>query len=224
VRIVAWNMGQKGRKTRDFMLKLEPDIALLQEAILPEEIPGYSVASTKAWEGKAWASTILSRYEDLDVDWEDRDRGAVLLAHCTIPSIGTVSMASVHARVIDRRVIPALRATFAELRSRLGNRFVVGGDFNTARLLGTAYPEQYGHAEFWREIDAWAFDCYYKLHGTEKQSFWREGLRNELMDDHILVDAETFKYVKECVVLDTKDVRQLSDHGPVLVDLTLPEA
>jgi hypothetical protein len=63
VRIVAWKMGQKGRRTRDFMLKLEPDIALLQEATLPEEIPGYLVASTRAWEGKAWAppSSLVTR-------------------------------------------------------------------------------------------------------------------------------------------------------------------
>jgi endonuclease/exonuclease/phosphatase family metal-dependent hydrolase len=40
-----------------------------------------------------------------------------------------------------------------------------------------------------------------------------------MQDDHILLDAETFEVGPECRVWDTKQVRELSDHGPVVVDL-----
>jgi len=213
-----------------FLRALDPDIALLQEAVLPVDISDtYRLRWTRAWEGKPWGSAILSRAGDLVPDWEDSSRGAVLVAHCSIPSLGRFSLASLHARIVDRRLIPALRQTFAALRPHLGGRFIVGGDLNTARAAARAWPEN-GHAEFWNTLDASEFkDCYYTLHGVERQSYWREWLRNKpptignsLMDDHVFVDAETIAYLTDCLVWDTKEIRELSDHGPVVVDLALP--
>lgn len=81
------------------------------------------------------------------------------MAHCTIPSLGPLSIASVHARVIDRRVIPPLYETFEELRPRLGHRFIVGGDLNTAREAARRWPRN-RHAEFWNDLEEWGFkDC-----------------------------------------------------------------
>src|SRR4051794_40287126 len=90
IRIVSWNLARRGKKTLDFLLGLEPDIALIQEAILPVRIDGYEVASTKAWEGKAWESAVMSRHGEPEVVWENSDRGAVLLTRCSIPLLGTI--------------------------------------------------------------------------------------------------------------------------------------
>ena len=223
MRIVSWNMAQRGRKTQDFLLSLGPDLALIQEAILPEEVPGYTKLWTPGLQNGTWGSAILSRIGEPEVLWEDNERGAVVLARCWIDGVGDVTIASLHARLGPNRegVIRPLRTTFDELRPRLGDRFIVGGDFNTARLLGRVYDKHWGHEEFWNEIDAWAWDVVFKKLGGEKQSFWRAGLRNELMDDHILVDEETFELVRDASVLDTPEVRGLSDHAPVVVDLAV---
>jgi endonuclease/exonuclease/phosphatase family metal-dependent hydrolase len=45
---------------------------------------------------------------------------------------------------------------------------------------------------------------------------------NSLQDDHVFMDATTFAFLAECLVWDTQRVRELSDHGPVVVDLKLP--
>jgi exonuclease III len=223
MRIVSWNMAQRGGETRDFLLSLEPDIALVQEALLPEEIPGYTKLWTPGWEDGTWGSAILSRIGEPELLWENNERGAVVLARCSIGGVGEVTIASLHARLGANRegVIRPLRKTVDELRPRLGDRFIVGGDFNTARLLGRVYDKHWGHEEFWTEMDAWAWDAVYRKLGEEKQSFWREGLRNELMDDHVLVDEETFDLVATASVLDTPEVRGLSDHAPVIVDLAV---
>jgi exonuclease III len=232
VRIVSWNVNQQGRDTWAFLVgTLDPDIALVQEAILPTDLPDqYQVRWTPAWPDGRWGSAVLSRFRNLEPDWEDWRRGAVLMAHCSIPSLGPVSIASVHARVnpLTHRVIPDLRETFDHLRRRLGDRFILGGDLNTAREAARRWPRN-GHLEFWRDVETWGLrDCHYLLNGVERQSFWRGVLRNRpptmdgLQDDHVFVDAETIKAVTQCFVLDTPEVRRLSDHGPVVVELTLP--
>jgi exonuclease III len=130
--------------------------------------------------------------------------------------------------VIHRRVIPPLRETFEELRRRLRGRFIVGGDLNTARAAARAWPRN-GHGEFWSDVERWGFVEPLPL-GTERQSYWRKWRRdrrptigNSLQDDHVLLDQETAGQVTDCVVWDTRRVRELSDHGPVVVDVRLPE-
>jgi exonuclease III len=234
MRIVSWNMDQWGHSASHgdawgFLWELQPDIALVQEAIVPESLPSrYQALWTRAWETRRWGTAVLCRLADLEVDWQDRSRGALVAAHCSIPPLGRVSIASLHARA-DGLVVPPLRLTFDALRTRLGDRFIVGGDLNTARAAALAWPDN-GHGEFWAELDASEFrDCHYLLHGAERQSFWRDQLRgqpltvgNALMDDHVFVDRGTLEYVKSADVLDTPEIRKLSDHGPVVVDLVLP--
>jgi len=236
VRILSWNMNQPDHvrsheQAWEFLRGLRPDIALVQEAIVPQGMRDeYRVCWTPAWEGKAWGSGVLSRLGDLDLDWGDSSRGAVLVAETTVPGLGRVSIASIHARVINRRVIPALRLTLDALRARLRDRFIVGGDLNTARAAALAWPAN-GHREFWSTLDASGFrDCYYTLHGAERQSYWREWQRNKpptvgnsLMDDHVFVDPDTVAYLTDAVVWDTREVRELSDHGPIVVDFDLPQ-
>jgi endonuclease/exonuclease/phosphatase family metal-dependent hydrolase len=227
MRVVSWNLKKQGERTWDFLWTLDPDIALVQEAVLPDVIPtGYQVRWAEALPNSRWGSAILSRLEDeLVVDWKDWTRGAMLVAHCSVPPFETVSIASIHARVMDDGVIRALRDTFDALRPYLRERFIVGGDLNTARSLADvdAY-RAYGHGEFWDDLDALGFkDCNFVHHGVEKQSFWREGLRNRLQDDHILVDTETLGYLSRADVLDdTPELRELSDHFPVVAEFTLP--
>jgi endonuclease/exonuclease/phosphatase family metal-dependent hydrolase len=151
------------------------------------------------------------------------------VAQCSLPSLGTVSVACVHARLDPNGlVIPWLRETFDDLRRHLGDRFIVGGDLNTARQAGLAWPD-HGHAEFWRDVEAWGFREPLPFNDVERQSYWREWLENKpptvgntLQDDPVFLDAETMGYVTRCRVWDTREVRRLSDHGPVIVDLAPP--
>jgi len=58
MRIVSWNMNQRGREAWAFLLgTLDPDVALVQEAIVPRDIvDDYQVLWTSAWpEGACFA-------------------------------------------------------------------------------------------------------------------------------------------------------------------------
>ena len=108
-----------------------------------------------------------------------------------------------------------------------GTRFIVGGDLNTGRSLGTAYAPKYGHGDFWNEIDAGILKEAFPGGNEERQSYWGHGddnkgpTGNTLQDDHVFFDAETFKLVTQSRVWDTPQVRGLSDHGPIVVDLSV---
>lgn len=234
MRIVTWNMNYRDRVRQHgeawaFLREtLQPDIALLQEVVIPEGLDNdYCCLFTPRWADTVWGSAILSRVGDLERDWEDNSRGAALGATSAIPGLGAVSLACLQIAT-DGGVIVPLRRKIGILRKHLGDRFVLGGDFNTARQAHQAWPSM-GHGEFWGEIETWGFHEPLPLGGREQQSYWGRWLRNELpslgntlQDDHVLLDGETFALVEDCQVWDTKRVRDLSDHGPVVVDLTLP--
>jgi endonuclease/exonuclease/phosphatase family metal-dependent hydrolase len=238
----SWRDGGKRAKAWDFLLnELKPDIALLQEARLPE-VPGYDVLWTSALErGESlkpltWGSAVLSRVgkplmryalapEDL------ARRGAVQIASCTISGLGEATIANIHSRLGDKhevqKVIPNLRETIDLVLATAGPRFIVGGDLNTGRSLGTAYGPKYGHGDFWNETDAGVLKEALPGDNEERQSYWGQGddnkgpTGNALQDDHVFLDAETFKLVSQSRVWDTPQVRGLSDHGPIVVDLSL---
>ena len=237
MRIVTWNMNVIGKDRSSqhdqawaFLLEtLAPDIALLQETAIPPELPTDYRHSlfTPGLHGKRWGSAILSRVGDLTLEWEDNSRGAVLAATSSIPGLGPVSIASLQARVPRGGVIRPLRETFDLLRTHLGERFMVGGDFNTARQAHRAWPQN-GHGAFWSDIETWGFKEPLPLGGKEQQSYWgrwlldqEPSLGNTLQDDHVLVDADTLQLVRRCLVWDTRRVRELSDHGQVVLDLAL---
>ena len=236
MKIATWNMnGWDRRTTHDqawtFLLDIvRPDIALLQEAEVPGNIPSeYWYKWTPAVAEKRFGSVILSRLGDLELQWEDNSRGAVLVANSFVTSVGPISIACVHARVEEGvGTIRWLRQTMDVVRPLLGDRFVLGGDLNTARQAHLAWPA-FGHGQFWKDIETWGFNERLPLDGRELQSYWRNWLQgdrptlgNTLQDDHVFLDAETFAFVRGCEVWDIKRVRELSDHGPVVVDLALP--
>jgi endonuclease/exonuclease/phosphatase family metal-dependent hydrolase len=247
MRIVTWNMDFKRPKevrdaAWDFLLtELQPDIALVQEAKVPDNT-GYEVLPTRALkpgstEELSWGSAILSRVgkpeTKVALSFEDISaRGAVQIASCTIAGLGEVCIVNIHSRLDyneKQKVISNLRKTFEVVLRVLDgcDRFIVGGDLNTARSLDAAYGAEYGHGEFWEGIDAGILKEALPG-GEERQSYWGHGddnkgpTGNTLQDDHVFLDAETFQLVSESRVWDTPQVRRFSDHGPIVVDLTLP--
>jgi endonuclease/exonuclease/phosphatase family metal-dependent hydrolase len=245
MRIVTWNMGYWDHKKQHdsawelLLTEISPDIALVQEARVPDGT-GYEVLATEALrrndpsKGLNWGSAILSRIgkpvAQVVLSAEDIvARGAVQIAGCSIAGLGEITIANIHSRLDgEGMVIPNLRRTFEVVLPELRNRFIVGGDLNTARSLAVAYKGKGGHPEFWSEVDAGKLKEALPGDNGERQSYWGHGednrgpTGNTLQDDHVFFDAETFQLVSESCVWDTPQVRELSDHGPVVVDLVLP--
>ena len=95
MRIVTWNMNVIGKSRAHgeawaFLLEtLNPDIALLQEVVIPEEVAtDYSCLFAPRSPTLVWGSAILSRVGELELDWEDSSRGARLVRLPQSPGSG----------------------------------------------------------------------------------------------------------------------------------------
>jgi hypothetical protein len=229
VRIATWNMGfndyayrpRHDEAWRFLVDELQPDLALVQEAIVPEWAQRqFRVAEGKAFLGGTWGSAVLSLnpVEKLLAAWE---RGSVVAARVDVSPMPLVAV-SLQARVYEEGVIRRLTETFSSLESVLQPPFVVGGDFNTFRSAAERYGPAYGHGPFWENLDREFWDCHWNIHHVEEATFWgRSGRGNELQDDHILVDRATGETggVSACHVIADERVRQLSDHGPIIAEV-----
>jgi hypothetical protein len=226
VRCISWNHGYNTgyfdgshRAWHQLLDDLGGDVLLLQETTIPEWVPSRGYASfLRVWESRLWGCAVFTPdpHEVLLADPKHR----VLAVRSRLGGIGELVLGSFHAGIPGGRVIPALRASVEALVPFLeGNRFILGGDLNTARGAAEFWPG-HGHAEFfdWLEDDLGWHDCHWRMHGREQVSLWSPGSR-PLQADHIFVDAETAKAVRDVRVIDNQTIRGISDHGPVTVDL-----
>jgi len=95
-------------------------------------------------------------------------------------------------------------------RQIAGGRFIIGGDWNTARAFGNE-----GAALFRRaEAEAW-MDCHWVKNHKEVRTFLRKGSK-AYQDDHLFCDQETGKRLLACRVIAEEWVGELSDHAPLM--------
>jgi hypothetical protein len=112
-------------------------------------------------------------------------RGAVQIASCTISGLAKMTLVNIHSRLGPGKVkvIPNLRRTFEIVMCELQDRFIVGGDLNTARLLGKVYPEEYLHAAFWDEVDRGKLKESLPGGLVERQSYWGHGMTTRVLPE-----------------------------------------
>jgi hypothetical protein len=178
MRIVTWNMGfndyayrpRHDEAWRFLVDELQPDLALVQEAIVPEWAQRqFRVADGKAFVGGTWGSAVLSvnPVEKLLATWE---RGSVVAARVDAWPVPLVAV-SLQARVFEEGVIRHLTETFSSLESVLRPPFVVGGDFNTFRSAAERYGPAYGHGPFWENLDREFWDCHWNIRASRRRPF-----------------------------------------------------
>lgn len=229
MRIVTWNMAcahptftAKYRRTHEdawrFLLELEPDIALVQEALLdvPEWVRGQGavVAQDRTSEAQDSGSMIFVRGRQVQRQ-PLVALGSYVVGAEVLGSSRPLYLASLHVGTSNQR--RALRGLIDGLASVVaGRRFVVGGDLNAARDWGDR--DAYGW--FFRELEERGLhDCHFGLHGRQDQSFWRHDARAGAQLDHLFVDPETRKALTGSRVITNEATKRLSDHSPLVAEL-----
>lgn len=248
MRIVSWNMnGRSGDEAwRHLLDVLNPDIALLQEA---RPNPGIQaeLGQRLVWQpisGVSWGTAIVATGPAASVDvelptpWMDYVRIAAADVDLGSQCIRAVSVHPHHQKFdesllaerpdLDPKLDGATAVWSCDVAYALANRlvlqsdhFVVGGDWNTARLFDTTmgYLEPgAGAAFFARAIDNGWHDCYFSRHGREGRT-WFRGNDHGYQLDHVFTDNATGATVTDCWIDERAAVQpRLSDHAPVIVD------
>jgi len=225
-----------------YLLGLAPDLALLQET-LP---PSWARTAGTLVHGpfKQWGSVVFSpRYplERVPI-LEGSNLGAfgsyLAFASASLPDGSEAFVVSVHARSGDATAIqrgnlsvqetkrPSARTTksndaiFAGLLSLVGDRFIVGGDWNTARKQGSPAKDKVGKEFFQRAAKQRWHDCVWDGRHRELQTWFGTGAVKQ--DDHMFCDQGLGACVGEpWVAEDAATKLGLSLHAPLVMDFTV---
>jgi len=223
----------------EFLLALHPDVAFLQEAFPP--------ASVSQQEGrivrdpfKRWGSLIYApdgKLEPFELPgsstlqalpnylafgrWAAEDDLLVLASVHAPPRRAEGAILGDNAPEELRRTIEGPKfndAIFAGLASLMeGRRFIVAGDWNTARRQRTRRDSEAGEM-FFRRIEAAGWhDCTWSLLQDEVKTWFGPGSIKQ--DDHAFCDRETGARAAEVrVAEEAAGSLGLSDHAPLIVE------
>jgi len=106
-----------------------------------------------------------------------------------------------------------------------GRRFIVGGDWNTARYVDADGAAEPVGAEFFARAEAagWV-DLHQAAVGAEERTWYGRRNPRAYMPDHVFADPATASLLVSATVDPAPAEAKLSDHAPVVVDLQLGAA
>lgn len=231
MRIISWNMGcgprTRYRRThieawRYLLAELDPDIAFVQEALLRTTmLPSDGALFWSADLGSDSGTAVFVRAGMTASPVEVRSSGSYVAAVNLGEREFPLLLVSAH---VGPGNYQKHRLTLAEVVGQLvvERRFVVGGDFNTARHWDTVYGGRQ-HTAFFEDLARRGFhDCHWKKNEREVQSFWGHQAKEPYQCDHLFTDKSTSDSVVKCFIVDNPIVRALSDHGPVVATFRPP--
>jgi endonuclease/exonuclease/phosphatase family metal-dependent hydrolase len=224
------------------VLRLSPDLAFLQEAFPPDWVEGEGTVVRDPFE--QWGSLIFSPTLAIKrMSLPERSPLRALpnylaLAEVSLPDSTQAIAASIHApprraegSILGGREPAELRrsvegpkfndAIFAGLAPLVrGRRFILAGDWNTARRQGTERDSRAGEEFFARVREAGWYDCVWDTRQHEIRTWFGPGKLQQ--DDYVFCDPSLGDSVDEISVGEDAATRlRLSDHAPLIVDLDL---
>jgi hypothetical protein len=112
-------------------------------------------------------------------------------------------------------------AFHALARSFEGRRFIVGGDWNNARLFDEGSVGEPVAAMFFSRAESYGWmECH---KGPEQRTFLRPNTRPFQLD-HLFADRATASKVTSCYAANGWPAEELSDHAPLVADLAWPSS
>lgn len=224
-----------------------PDVALVQEAIVPDWLDQEewtAILGAVPTESHGHAAIVARTNLTLASVAHDYLLADVLapylvMADLTLGGIGRVIVGSVHARPyvvrealaadlaaqIRRKAIKAVwysDVVFHVISEMLEPEqlFIIGGDWNEARMWDTVRGRPEGGVEFFeRALSQGWRDALRKAHEEERETCFRGPHRYET--DHIFTDETLFKKLAPPIIDDSTNVRRLSDHAILSVTFDL---
>jgi endonuclease/exonuclease/phosphatase (EEP) superfamily protein YafD len=222
-----------------YLLGLGPKLAFLQEAFPPDWVEGEGIVVRDPFE--RWGSLIFSPTLAIEPFALPEDSSLRALpkylafAEVPLPDGTQAAAASIHAPpraaeadVLGGRDPEELRRSvegpryndeiFAGLVPLVeGHRFILAGDWNTARHQGTERASRAGEEFFARVRAAGWYDCVWDQRQSEIRTWFGPGQLQQ--DDYVFCDPLLGDSVDEVLVAeDAVTERHLSDHAPLIVD------
>lgn len=249
VRLLTWNMGYLKQKKEirsqvwDYLdNKLCPDIALLQEAVPPENrYSSNNKVFLKVEERDKWSSGIISktfrlitldlvtminmpkkfRYSVVAADISQENssilgKNVKLTAISIYNNINELWGATGNLHIILSYLTPLLLNKFGK------REFIIGGDLNTSLQWENQNRKWRGMSQkilFGRIKDFDLINCTEKLCGQHVQTYRDKRSDVHWQNDYLFVSTGLERYLVSCDVVDNPEVQKLSDHYPLVLEI-----
>lgn len=251
VKVASWNMGywqhraQHENAWRYLIEKIQPAIALVQEAVVPEWVEeAYKVVSIPAYDKYQWGSAVISKYQTEDsidiTQLEPKLSDHILGYKGQIVgvklSVGCESFAviSVHAPAVTvpMRDIPSdmHEVIKLNLNSYIWRADVLYGALrhlpqNVDRFIvggdwntSRLFDEKYGprgNQEFFDRMESAGLRECFRRVHPSEIQTWYRDGDAGYQLDHFFCDARTYEQLEYCEVDPTPALDGLSDHAPI---------
>ena len=250
MKVVSWNMGIAYGPYREWhdrawhwLASMDPDVALIQECVPPDWARDHWTVHTLPFDH--WASAIaVKREHQLRPIEPDPDSllgrlGSYLATGHVRVRHESLLVASVHARAavapewvtagFDRSAIARASVgepwsndvAFAAYRELARDRrFLIGGDWNTARYVDDKGQPKPDGAEFFERtaVAGWT-ELSLLANNLEGRTWFGSAALRPYQPDHVFADERT-AYRNRARVIDTYPVETLglSDHAPWVLE------
>jgi len=237
LKLITWNMDfwQKQKlqaESWNFLLaKLDADIYLFQESRPPETLMSSPNLVWFAIDGRNWGTGIYSRkYPVRHLPIQTRYIGSLVVGEIKITDDLELTIISLYGLLeqIGHELysITTLHRMLSDLTGLLNGhmgtkrKIALGGDLNASLQFDTQYGGKAHEILFQRMDDFKLESCFKHTEG------FTQTLRNPVSEtpwqnDYFFISKPLSRNLMGCKVIDNEDVRRLSDHNPVLIELEL---
>lgn len=236
LKIATWNMAYWNKKQyeaeawRYFVKDINCDILLFQESypnmeILEEDgLVWDEIGGTRPW-----GSGIYSpKYKISKYSFETDFIGAVTAAEIEINSelkLIVISLYGLFENILNvGYAIPNLHRIFSDLTGILEgggtkHRIVIGGDLNASLQIDEQYPGNSHRVFFDRLKEFGLVNCFDNYFNDFVQTHRHSRSDKPWQNDYFFISKKLEKHLNNCEVIETNEVRKLSDHNPVVIEL-----
>jgi exonuclease III len=222
---------------------IKPDVALSQEAHTPtDETIRKKTVLVKIGGTRDWGSGVYSIYSSKEIEFENSYPGSLVGVEIELPSgrkLAIISLygkletkngdstgfatTSVHKMISDLNWILLGLGKFAGLE----NSLVLGGDFNASIQLDNTWRAGAGrylnaHRILFERIEDYGLKSVFDYPEKQKsfvQTHRHGRSKKPWQNDYIFLSGSLHSRIKKVEVIDNAEVRLLSDHNPVVVDI-----
>ncbi len=213
-----------------FMTDLNSDVHLFQESYPNDNVLDQNQLIWNAIGGsRNWGSGIYSsKYQVTNYSFNNNFLGAVEVAEIDItedfkPIV--ISLYGVFESILNvSYAIPNLHRIFSDLTGILEgrktkHRVILGGDLNASVQVDENITGNSHRVLFDRVREFGLVNCFDNYFDDFVQTHRHSRSKKPWQNDYFFISKKLERHLVDCRVIDNAEVRKLSDHNPVVIEL-----
>jgi exonuclease III len=235
IKVVTWNMRRYSQPWQYLWQDIQPDIALLQEAIPPSDHAGVEFSHFRFLQGSGFTLGGLTAYYGTGLVAKDKTMkaieiegdhpGALAAGRFRLPDKRKLTFVSLYGFTdLDGFATTTAHRLLSDLTPLLSGRdpglFILGGDLAVSPQFDeyTTRKRPSHQLVFDRIADFGLVNCLAKFHPEPVQTIRHHRIGIPWQTDYLFASAALLPNLISCEVLNSSEIDLLSDHSPIVAE------